>query len=107
MDNALYLAQRGTGALLAPLVIVHALVILFAVHGGLTAEEILGRTQGSWFWAAFYGLFVIAVAVHGAIGLRNIVLEATPATAPVANILAFLALVALAGLGLHAVGAVT
>lgn len=107
MDNALYLAQRGTGALLAPLVIVHALVILFAVQGGLTADEILGRTQGSWFWAGFYGLFVIAVAVHGAIGLRNIVLEATPAKTPVANILALLALVVLAGLGMHAVGAVT
>ena len=39
---------------------------------GLTAAEILGRTQGSVAWFLFYGLFVAAVSVHAAIGLRAI-----------------------------------
>ena len=33
-------------------------------RGGLSAAEILERTRGSVGWAAFYALFVLAVAVH-------------------------------------------
>ena len=32
----------------------------------------LGRTRGNVGWAAFYGLFVLAVAIHAPIGLRTI-----------------------------------
>jgi fumarate reductase subunit C len=35
----------------------------------------LGRTRGNIGWAAFYGLFVIAVAVHAPIGLRSFLSE--------------------------------
>ena len=49
--------------------------MIFAVHTGLTAAAILGRTRGSAGWAAFYGLFVLAVAVHASIGLRTIAAE--------------------------------
>ncbi len=56
----------------------HLALIVYAVRGGLSAAEILSRTQGSLFWALFYGLFVVAVAVHAPIGLRNVLREWTP-----------------------------
>ena len=43
----LYIAQRGSALVLAPLVLLHLGVILYAVSGGLTAAEILGRTRSS------------------------------------------------------------
>lgn len=74
----LFVAQRASAVILAPLVLVHLGLIIYAVQGGLSAEEILGRTRGSALWAAFYGLFVIAAAVHAPVGLRTIVREMTP-----------------------------
>ncbi len=71
----LYLAQRISAMLMVPFVIVHLIAMIYAIQGGLSAAEILGRTQGSAFWFAFYGLFVVAAAVHGAIGLRVIAAE--------------------------------
>ena len=60
---------------MAPLVLVHLGMMIYAVQGGLNADEILGRTQGSLFWALFYGLFVAAASVHGAIGIRGMAAE--------------------------------
>lgn len=77
-EARLYLLQRLSALLLAPLVIAHLALIVYAVRGGLSAAEILSRTQGSPFWALFYGLFVVAVAVHAPIGLRNVLREWTP-----------------------------
>jgi fumarate reductase subunit C len=71
----LYLAQRISAIVLAPLVLAHLAVMIYAVRGGLSAAEILGRTQGSLGWGLFYGLFVVAAAVHAAIGLRVVVFE--------------------------------
>ena len=71
----LYMVQRITALIMAPLVIGHIAVMIVAIQGGLTAEEILGRTQGSVGWALFYGTFVVAVALHAAIGLRTIARE--------------------------------
>jgi fumarate reductase subunit C len=68
-------AQRLSAAVLALCVLVHLATIIYAVRNGLSAAEILGRTQGSVAWAAFYGLFVAAVAVHAPIGLRNVLAE--------------------------------
>ena len=76
-EARLYLLQRLSAMVLAPLVIAHLAVILYAVRGGLSAAEILARTQGSLFWALFYGLFVAAVAVHAPIGLRTVLREWT------------------------------
>lgn len=71
----LYMLQRVTALLMAPLVLGHLAVMIYAIQGGLSAAEILGRTQGSVLWLLFYGTFVVAVAIHGAIGLRAIVFE--------------------------------
>ena len=54
---------------LALCVLVHLATLIYAVRGGLSAAEILGRTHGSSGWASFYALFVLAVAVHAPIGL--------------------------------------
>ncbi|MCG6904816.1 MAG: succinate dehydrogenase [Rhodobacter sp.] len=75
LDLRLYLLQRLSALILAPMVLGHIAVMIYAVQGGLTAGEILGRTQGSLFWALFYGNFVFVVAVHAAIGLRVVAHE--------------------------------
>ena len=75
LDLKLYMAQRISAMVMAPLVLGHIAVMIYAVQGGLSAAEILGRTQGSVFWFLFYGLFVLAVSVHAAIGLRVIAFE--------------------------------
>ena len=74
----LYLLQRGSAVILAPLVVAHLALIVIVSRDGLSAAEILARTQGSIGWAIFYGLFVAAAAVHAPIGLRNVIREATP-----------------------------
>ena len=74
-ETVLWVAQRATAVVLAFCVLVHLATIIYAVRGGLTATEILERTRGSFAWAAFYGIFVLAVAIHGAIGLRAVAAE--------------------------------
>ncbi len=71
----LWTAQRLTAAVLAVCVVVHLVTVIYAVRNGLSAAEILGRTRGNAAWAAFYALFVLAVAVHAPIGLRNVLSE--------------------------------
>jgi fumarate reductase subunit C len=74
-EAGLWLAQRASAAVLALCVLVHIVVMVYAVRGGLSAAEILGRTRGNAGWAAFYALFVLAVAVHAPIGLRAVAAE--------------------------------
>lgn len=102
----LYLAQRISAMIMAPLVLGHLAVMIYAVQGGLTAGEILGRTQGSWLWGGFYGLFVLAVSVHAAIGLRVIVHEWLGVAGAWLNALTIAIGLLLLGLGLRAVYAV-
>lgn len=71
----LYMLQRLSALVMAPFVIVHIGVMIYAIRGGLSAAEILGRTQGSVTWFMFYGMFVVAVSVHAALGLRVILSE--------------------------------
>jgi fumarate reductase subunit C len=73
----LYVLQRLTALVMVPLVLAHLVLIVYAVQSGLTAGEILGRTRGSVAWALFYGLFVVAAAIHAPIGLRNVMREWT------------------------------
>ncbi|HVL34537.1 MAG TPA: succinate dehydrogenase [Burkholderiales bacterium] len=74
-EARLWMAQRASAAVLAVCVAVHLATIIYAVQGGLTAAEILGRTRGSVGWLAFYAVFVLAVAVHAPIGLRSVLAE--------------------------------
>ena len=67
--------QRASAAVVAVCVAVHLATIIYAVHGGLSAAEILGRTRGNHAWLAFYTVFVVAVSVHAPVGLRAIFLE--------------------------------
>jgi fumarate reductase subunit C len=102
----LYIWQRATAAVMVPLVIIHLAVIVYASRKGMTAADILARTRGSVMWASLYGTFVVAVAIHAAIGLRNVVTEWSPLTARGAAILANAFGVLLLVLGLRAVAAV-
>ena len=105
-ETRLWLLQRATALILAPLVIVHLGLIVYAVQGGLSAEEILARTRGSAGWAGFYGLFVLAAAIHGSIGLRGVLREATPLSRGSVALIAIGFALLLIALGLRAVYAV-
>lgn len=78
MTSRLFLLQRLTAAIMAPLVLGHVALILYATGEGLSAEAILGRTRGSAFWGAYYTLFAVAASVHAPIGLRTVIREWTP-----------------------------
>jgi len=106
MSVRLYLWQRGTAALIAPMVFVHLAVILYATRQGLSAADILSRTRGSVSWALFYGLFVAAVSVHASIGLRTVLTEWSPLRGRTRDGLIVLFGLMLAVLGFRAVAAV-
>ncbi len=107
LDLRLYLLQRLSALVMAPLVIGHIAVMIYAVQGGLSAAEILGRTQGSLGWALFYGTFVLAASVHGAIGLRVIAHEWLGLKGPALGALGWGVFLGLLVLGARAVWAVT
>ena len=102
----LWAAQRLTAVVLAVCVAVHLVTIIYAVRGGLTAGEILGRTRGSYAWGSFYAAFVLAAAIHGAIGLRTIAQEWLGIEGDLLEVGMTVVGVALAILGLRAVVAV-
>ena len=77
MNPLSYTLQRLSALVMIPLVITHLALVVYAMRGGLTAAEILARTQGSTRWALFYGLFVISVSLHAGLGLRNVLDEWT------------------------------
>jgi len=105
-ETMLWVAQRVTAVVLAFCVLVHLATIIYAVRGGLTAAEILGRTRGSLAWAAFYVIFVLAVAVHGAIGLRAVAAEWLGFRGEAAEFVMTVVAFVLAVMGLRAVVAV-
>lgn len=67
--------QRISAMVLALCVLAHLAIMVYAVRGGLSGSEILARTQGNWFFGAFYATFVLACAVHVPTGLANIAVE--------------------------------
>lgn len=103
----LYMLQRITALIMVPLVLGHLAVMIYAIQGGLSAAEILGRTQGSIAWFAFYGLFVLSVSIHGAIGLRTILSEWGGLTGPTLEFVMWVVGIGLFALGARAVWAVT
>ena len=106
MNVRLYVWQRATAALMVPLVAVHLAVIFYATRHGLSAADILSRTRGSIVWAAYYGLFVAAVSIHAAIGVRNVLTEWSPLGDRRAGALAVAFGLLLAALGFRAIAAV-
>lgn len=106
MNVRLYVWQRATAAIMAPLVIVHLALIFYATREGLSAADILSRTRGSVVWAAYYGVFVAAVAIHAAIGVRNVLAEWSPLSERRAGQFALAFGLLLAVLGFRAVAAV-
>ncbi len=106
METRLFVLQRVSAMFLAPLVMVHLGLILYAVRGGLTADEILARTQGSIGWALFYGVFVLAASVHAPIGVRNVLREWTSWRGDSLDVAMLALAAALMASGLRAVWAV-
>jgi fumarate reductase subunit C len=87
-------------------VLIHLVTMSYAVRGGLTATEILARTRGSVGWLLFYGVFVLAVAVHAPIGLRAIAREWAGWRGALLDTVVAVVAVVLLGLGWRAVWAV-
>jgi fumarate reductase subunit C len=77
MERRLFILQRATALLLAPLVLGHVATMIYAIDGGLSGAEILARTRGNVFWGAYYSLFIAAIAIHAPIGLRAVLREWT------------------------------
>lgn len=107
LDLRLYMLQRISALLMGPFVLGHLAVMIYAIQDGLSAAEILGRTQGSVSWFLFYGLFVVAVSIHGAIGLRTVAHEWGALKGLPLNAFMWIAGLSLLGLGARAVWAVT
>lgn len=107
MEFRLYMLQRLTALVMVPFVLMHLGIMIYAVRGGLSAAEILGRTQGSLAWFLFYGLFVVAVSIHAALGLRAILTEWAGLRGGLREALSLVIGICLFALGARAVWAVT
>ena len=105
-ERHLFVLQRLSAMLLAPLVILHLVFIMIAVRNGLSAEEILGRTRGSYFWGGFYLLFVVSVSIHAPLGMRNVLREWTAVPRTRVNQICILLTIVFLILGIRAVVAV-
>jgi fumarate reductase subunit C len=103
----LFMLQRVTALIMAPLVLGHLALMVYAIRGGLSTGAILSRTQGSLPWALFYGTFVVAVSVHAAIGVRVIAAEALKMRGLLLNVLSLALCAFLLFAGLRAVLSVT
>lgn len=106
MTRAGYRLQRLTAMVLAPLVLIHFVVMIVAVQGGLSGEEILSRTRGSVIWGTVYASFVVAAAIHAAIGIGQILRETTGLTASAITVAQWGLGLGLTALGFRAVWAV-
>ena len=96
LQAKLWYAQRISAMVLGICVAVHLVIIFYAIRGGVTAQEILGRTQGNMLFAIFYEIFVLACFVHAPIGISNILQETFPKSGlarPLSWILALLILI--------------
>jgi fumarate reductase subunit C len=102
-ETTLWMLQRASAAVLALCVIVHLATMVYAIRGGLSAAEILGRTRGNYAWLAFYSVFVLACAIHVPIGLRAVLTEWLAWRSASRNIALTVFAALLAALGMRAV----
>ena len=105
-DFWLFVLQRLSAMILAPLVFLHLATMVYAIQDGLTASEILSRTKGNLFWGIMYGLFIIAATIHASIGLRTIIGEMTPFRGTSRDIFTFIFASLVLALGFRAMKAV-
>jgi fumarate reductase subunit C len=106
MTGRAYALQRLSALVLIPLALGHLALTLYAFHDGLSAGEILSRTRGSVFWGLFYTAFVLAIGLHGTIGLQTILREWLALSRKAAGMAAGLVGLVLVIAGLYAVAAV-
>jgi fumarate reductase subunit C len=106
LNARLYLLQRISALIMAPLVLLHLGVMIVAIQGGLDSAEILSRTSGSLFWGGIYSLFVVMVSIHAALGLRVVMFEWLRIRDEALNGLSWFAFVGLLAIGIRAVIAV-
>jgi len=106
VDVWAYSLQRLSAMIMAPMVIIHLGLLIYAVQGGLSTAEMLGRTQSSVLWPMFYGVFFVAAGLHASIGLRTILKETSLFSRPLTDGFAFVFLVAVLILGVRAVAAI-
>ncbi len=106
LSSRLYVAQRISAVLMAPLVLGHLAVMIYAIQSGLDSAEILARTRGSLFWGMFYQLFVIAVSIHAAIGVRVVAFEWFGIRARALELLGWAIALILLAMGTYAIAAV-
>ena len=106
LDTRLYLLQRITALIMAPLVLLHLAVMMVAVQGGLDSAEILSRTRESFLWGGVYGLFVFTVSIHAAIGLRVVMYEWLHIDGKTLDSLGWFAFIVFLSIGMRAVIAV-
>ncbi len=78
MTVRLYVLQRATAVVMVPLIVGHLVVIFYATRKGLSAADILARTRGSLTWGVYYAVFVVAAAMHAAIGVRSVLRDWGP-----------------------------
>jgi len=102
-----WLAQRASAAVLALCVVVHLCTIVYATRQGLSAQALLARAHASLAWPLFYGVFVLAVAIHAPLGLRVVLQEWSGLRGRVLDVLLGVFALSLLVGGLRAVAAVT
>lgn len=107
LDLRLYMLQRLSAMVMAPLTIGHIAVMIYAIQGGLSTSEILSRTQGSFGWMMFYGTFVVAVSIHASLGIRVVISETFGLRGTVLSVLTWGICLTLLFMGARAVHAVT
>jgi len=107
IDARIYIWQRLSALIMIPLVLGHLAIMIYAIEGGLSVGEILGRTQGSLVWLIFYGSFVLAVSVHAGLGLGIISAEWFRLKPKIASLLGLVTTLILLLMGSHAIWAVT
>lgn len=101
LDIWLWLVQRGTAVLLAVFVLIHFVTIVLTIGHDVSAGAIVARVAGNSLFLLFYGLFAASAALHGSIGLRNILRETT-GTGRAADLVSLAACALLLWLGLRA-----
>ena len=107
LEARLYVLQRLTAVIMAPMVIGHLATILYATRAELTAESILARVQSSPWLVVFYTAFVVMVAIHAPLGLRKILIEWGRIRMPIANAISLVLFLTFLAMGLRGVWALT